>query len=286
MNDRVIASENQWKLVSKGEIMNIVENQSRNSYTPGYLKNMEKKPGKSFTETAKESFSSTLATEKKSAGKEQAEGIGKNSGQEARETVEAYQKEIQQALLRDQVRAFGGSNKENEKKHTLFTSESGVFSDKTLAEVAAQCSAEALDASGTLTEEQVADFQEKYDVENLSDEDYEQLLTELVEQNIISQQDKEKQFLKSAPATVMIVAADTRAFTYEPDRNNRLEKLRKEMAECQAYIAAIENGRCSVHGASLWETKHFYEEEYAYTKKIADILEQLRDGGTKAELGV
>lgn len=262
--------------------MNIVESHSRNSYTPGFLKNMEKKPEKSFTETAKESFSSTLASEKKNAGKE-AEGIGKTSGQEAKEAVEAYQKVIQQALLRDQVRAFGGSNKEKEKKHTLFTTENGVFSDKTLAETAAQCSAEALDALGTLTEEQIADFQEKYDVENLSDEDYDQLLTELVEQNIISQQDKMKQFLKSAPPAAahgLITAADDKIFFYEPDRNNRLEKLRKEMAECQAYITAIENGRCSVYGDSLWETKRFYEEEYTYTKKIADILEQLRGGGT------
>ena len=158
-----------------------------------------------------------------------------------------------------------------------------MFSDKTLAEAAAQCSAETLDAPGTLTEEQIADFREKYDVENLSDEDYEQLLTELVEQNIISQQDKMKQFLKSAPPAAahgLITAADDKFFSYASDRNNRLEKLQKEMAECQAYIAAIENGRCSVHGASLWETKHFYEEEYAYTKKIADILEQLKAGGT------
>lgn len=282
MNDRVIASENQRKK-SKGGTMNIVENQSRNSYTPGFLTNMEKKPGKSFAETAKQSFLGALASEKKSPGEEQAEGIGKASGQEAKKMVEAYQKEIRQALLRDQVRAFGGSNKEKEKKHTLFTSENGVFSDKTLAEAAAQCSAETLDAPGTLTEEQIADFREKYDVENLSDEDYEQLLTELVEQNIISQQDKMKQFLKSAPPAAahgLITAADDKFFSYASDRNNRLEKLQKEMAECQAYIAAIENGRCSVHGASLWETKHFYEEEYTYTKKIADILEQLKAGGT------
>ena len=95
--------------------MNIVENQSRNSYTPGFLTNMEKKPGKSFAETAKQSFLGALASEKKSPGEEQAEGIGKASGQEAKKMVEAYQKEIRQALLRDQVRAFGGSNKEKEK---------------------------------------------------------------------------------------------------------------------------------------------------------------------------
>ncbi len=41
MNDRVIASENQRKK-SKGGTMNIVENQSRNSYTPGFLKAPEK----------------------------------------------------------------------------------------------------------------------------------------------------------------------------------------------------------------------------------------------------
>ena len=173
--------------------------------------------------------------------------------------------------MRDQVRAFSGGNKEKEKKHTLFTSESGVFSHKTLAETAAQCSAEVTDSTGVLTEEQIADFKGKYDVENLSGEDYEQLLTDLVEQNIISQQDKEKQFLKSAPATAMIVAADDRAFTYEPGGNNRLQMLQQEMAMYQAYIDAIENGRCSVHGASLWETKRFYEEEYAYTKRIVDI---------------
>ncbi|MEH2958494.1 hypothetical protein [Candidatus Merdisoma sp. JLR.KK006] len=99
--------------------MNIVENQSRNSYTAGFMKNMEKKQGKSFTETAKESFSSTLASEKKSAEKEQDKGIGTASGQEAKKAMEAYQKEIQQALLRDQVRAFSGSNKEKEKGHTF-----------------------------------------------------------------------------------------------------------------------------------------------------------------------
>lgn len=217
--------------------MNIVNNFTRSGYTQTFLTNTNKKPGKDFTETAKESFSGTLAGEK--------------------------------------------TNAKKEKKHTLFTSESGVFSHKTLAETAAQCSAEVTDSMGILTEEQIADFKEKYDVENLSGADYEQLLTDLVEQNIISQQDKEKQFFKSAPATAMIVAADDRAFAYEPGGNNRLQMLRQEMAKYQAYIDAIENGRCSVHGASLWETKRFYEEEYAYTKRIADILEQLKSSGTK-----
>ena len=41
LNDRVIASENQRKK-SKGGTMNIVENQSRNSYTPGKNADMPK----------------------------------------------------------------------------------------------------------------------------------------------------------------------------------------------------------------------------------------------------
>lgn len=60
--------------------MNIVENQSRNSYTPGFLTNMEKKPGKSFAETAKQSFLGALASEKKAPEKNRLKALEKLPG--------------------------------------------------------------------------------------------------------------------------------------------------------------------------------------------------------------
>lgn len=135
------------------------------------------------------------------------------------------------------------------------------------------------DGSSKLTDEQIKDLKERYDVENLSKEEYYNLLTELVNLNVVSGDDFEKEFIKEAPPEVagcggMLIAASPDSS--EDEYKNYLEKFLKDSEMFEYYLRAIESGRSSVHESNIEKMRKYYEDQKGRSMRMADVLGQLK----------
>lgn len=177
-----------------------------------------------------------------------------------------------------------------EEEHVLFQSETektGVFSKKTLAELAGYKLDHEIDwesdGTGSLTEEQIQYLKGKYDVEDLTEADYYNLLAELTEMNALSGEDVERQFVRHAPCTVMITPTYRNLKEDEISEGNYLERLKKELDETEVLLSMLNAGKYSVSPEnSLESVRAFYEKEREYNKKMADIFRQLQRDASKA----
>lgn len=135
------------------------------------------------------------------------------------------------------------------------------------------------DGSDKLTDEQVRDLSGRYDVEDLSREEYYSLLTELVNLNVISGDDFEKQFIKQAsPETAEYGYMLTAAFpnSYEAEYGDYLEKFLKDADMFEYYSRMIEEGKTSVHASNIYRMKEYYKDEKERCERLAEVLGQIR----------
>lgn len=148
------------------------------------------------------------------------------------------------------------------------------------------------DGACELTDVQARDLRERYDVEDLSAEEYYTLLAELVNLNVISGDDFEKQFIRQAsPETAeygyMLTAASPEHFNTES--SDYLEMLLKAAEMYEYYFQTIEAGKSSIHASNITKMLEYYREEKARCEKLAEILGQLRHtektGGAAAQPG-
>ncbi len=135
------------------------------------------------------------------------------------------------------------------------------------------------DGSGKLTDEQIKDLKERYDVENLSQEEYYNLLTELVNLNVISGDDFEKEFVKKVPPEVaecggMLMAASPD--DSEDEYKNYLEKFLKDRELIDYYLRALESRRSSVQESNIEKMRKYYEEQKEHSMRLSDVFEQLK----------
>lgn len=119
--------------------------------------------------------------------------------EESRKKAESFRKEVESEWFSQSLRRvqFG-----SEKKHKLFEEKevkTGVFGNKTLAEAAGFNSDYDVDweTEGTdkLTEEQIQELEGKYDLENMTEEDYRKLMRDLMNMKIIAQAEAERKCL-------------------------------------------------------------------------------------------
>lgn len=135
------------------------------------------------------------------------------------------------------------------------------------------------DGSGKLTDEQIRDLQERYDVTNLSRQEYYNLLTELVNLNVISGDDFEKQFIRQASPEVaeygyMLIAAfpDNSETAYR----NYLKKFLKDAEMFEYYFRVIEEGKSSIHASNIIKIQTYYNEEKKRCERFSTILKQIQ----------
>ena len=177
-----------------------------------------------------------------------------------------------------------------EDEHVLFQPEkkkTGVFSEKTLAEAAGykpdyETDWES-DGMGSLTEEQIQYLKEKYDVEDLAEADYYNLLAELTQMNVLSGKDVERQFVRPLPPCTAIVSPGWKLDEDEIFEGNYLKKLKKELDETEVLLSMLKEGKCSVSPENaLGAVRAFYEKEQEYHEKMAGIFRQLQRGDSKS----
>ena len=237
---------------------------------------------KSSTRPVGESASKSSFAERMAAQRQQEQG-----GQEttAEEEVKRYKKGLEQELY---SRIASGRHVKKEEEYVLFQPKnegSGVFSKKTLAELAGYGTERDVswgdDGKETLTEDQIGYLKEKYDVEDMTEADYQALLAELAEMNVLSGEDVKRQFVrKMPPCTTMIMPGHMDLNPYSA--GNYLEKLQKELKETEYILSMINAGKCSVSPAvSLEAVREFYKEEQEYQKMMAEIFRQLQTGTSR-----
>lgn len=211
--------------------------------------------------------------------------------EEQKKEAELFRKKVEnewrfQSLMRVQ---FG-----EKKKHKLFEEEevkTGAFGNKTLAEAAGFTSdydiGWASEGTGELTEEQIRQLQEKYDMGDMTKEDYRKLLDELVDMKVLSREEAEKQYLykKMPPCTAMIIPDDGRF--YERDiTSSCLTQVHQEKAAAEHVLSMIQQGKCQVAPPNALSSVYaFYKSELGYCEKIEGILRQLQTdsaGGVRA----
>lgn len=199
------------------------------------------------------------------------------------EKVNLYKNELERYLF---FQNAGRLRVKNEDEHVLFQTKknkTGVFSEKTLAELAGYKLDHEIDwesdGTGALTENQIEDLKGKYNVEDLTETDYYNLLAELTEMNVLSGEDVKKQFVRQMPPCMAMV---TPAREIKPDMDgifsgNYLERLKKELEETEFILSMLKAGKCSVSPEnSLGAVRAFYEKELEYKKKMAEVFEQLK----------
>lgn len=208
------------------------------------------------------------------------------AAEEIQEEVNLYKSELERYLF---FQNAGRLRVRKEDEHVLFQTEkekTGVFSDKTLAEPAGYKLDHEIDwesdGTGSLTEEQIQYLKGKYNVENLTETDYYNLLAELTEMNVLSGKDVEKQFVRQMPPCTAMVMPGYVDMDKE-FAGNYLKRLQKELDETELILSMLRAGKCSVSPeSSLESVRAFYEEEQEYRKKVAGIFQQLQRGTPKA----
>ncbi len=194
-----------------------------------------------------------------------------------------YKEEMERYLFFQNTGRF---RVKTEDEHVLFQPEkekTGIFSNKTLAELAGYKLGHEIDwesdGTGILTEEQIQYLKGKYDVEDLTEADYYNLLAELTEMNVLSGKDVERQFVRQAPCIAMVTPA-YRDLGMDEDvasAGNYLKKLQKELDETEVLLSMLKAGKCSVSPeTTLGAVRAFYEKEQEYNKKMVDIFQQLK----------
>lgn len=129
-----------------------------------------------------------------------------------------------------------------------------------------------------LSDADIKYFREKYDVENMSYEEYMELLKELSDRDVISNEDVKKQFAhQMSPGGSMLIAWD--GFSEpEPEDNNFLEKLLWEMKEFEYCFSMIKNGKYSMKEAALYQDKllRYYDEQKNANEKLLKVMKQIK----------
>lgn len=167
------------------------------------------------------------------------------SVRDARQKVLQYQEDLERELLLRSKDPSRGRRKEEE-EHVLFENKhDSAFESKTLAELAGMKPDDEInwDADGTdeLTEEQLRYLKEKYDVENLTQNEFCNLLAELSKMNAISCEEIKKQLWRpgdpEACATGYIVRASDGHFSQW--FNSRRDYLSQFKNENNSILAEI-----------------------------------------------
>ncbi|HCT92520.1 MAG TPA: hypothetical protein DF613_14255 [Lachnospiraceae bacterium] len=218
--------------------------------------------------------------------------VSRQDDQSAKEFVSKYQAALEQELSFRSRNPLENTVKEKE-RHILFTDESSsAFDSKTFLEILgvepdAEFNWEA-GSTGKLTESQIGYLKEKYDVENLSQNDFYRLLAELSGMNVISCEDVRNQFVRPGNPAAMeggyvISAADPHFSLWMESGNNYLSRFKNEASMYEYFIQALMDGKSSVSDSDLFAVKAYYESQKEFAGTLAGIFEKIKRDGNSRE---
>lgn len=185
--------------------MNIAESQSSIFTGMAFRACMERKPaGGEFSELLK------YTTKYRQQEDETAEAE-ESEVKEARECVKNYGTVLVKEILYGTSDEEYRKAKKNNKKYQLFRADNGAFGDKTLEEhvnpsknrKATWNSAE----SKKLTKQQIRYLKGKYNVSDMSDEEFDGFIMELVDMKLLSAKEAEEILTRKLPAEILEILA-------------------------------------------------------------------------------
>lgn len=132
-----------------------------------------------------------------------------------------------------------------------------------------------------LTDEQITYLKEKYDVENMSLEEYEKFMKELVEMNAISKADVKNQFAR--PITEGIRPMSQKELENISDRDENAMYAMNLLAELEARnesiyqtLFSIQDGTWQSWKQSDAEVRAILEKELEENQKMLEIYRKLK----------
>ncbi len=202
--------------------------------------------------------------------------------------AELFRKKVESELFSQSLRRLQFGAK---KEHILFEkaeTKSGVFGNKTLAEAAGFSSDYDVDweceGTGVLSQEQIRELKESYDVEDMMKEEYKDLLKRLADMKVLTDEEVKRQYIrKIPPCTSMLIPDHGQSkggdFTFS---GNYLKQAQSETEYTEYVLSMIQQGKCQVSPPNaLGSVYAFYQKELEYNKKIEGLLQQLQSGTVK-----
>lgn len=128
-----------------------------------------------------------------------------------------------------------------------------------------------------LTEKQLNYLKDKYDVENMTSDEYENLIKELKEMNIISSESASNAIARPIPPGGFVMYGYDRhntAFDFTSS-NNYLLNFKNENARMDAALAAFDRGECSFNCSSEEILKYFNTQK-SMNNRLTFIFEMIK----------
>ena len=196
---------------------------------------LEKKPDQNQTVTSKPGFGSllkqTTQSQSKSTG-EEAETAVKAEVEEAKKLVKNYQTVLVKEILYGTSNAQYQEEKKRNKKYQLFKADNGVFGDKTLEEMANPTDNPKATwnnaQSKKLTKDQLRFLKENYNITAPTNGDFTDILTALIDMQILSREEAEELLLRDIPTEV--THSDHSIISQKPTQK-QAEQERKQNSE-------------------------------------------------------
>lgn len=212
--------------------------------------------------------------------------VKNTSDEDAREVVAQYQETLERELFL-RSRNHPSENKIEEKEGSVLFSEEHNYEtgSKTFLEILGIEMDEKInwnaDGTSELTESQMRYLQNKYDIENLSKNDFYNLLAELSNMNVISHEDVRNQFLcpgNPAAATngFVISAVDEHFSQWLSKENDYLSRFQNEERMYDYLLQALLDGKSSVNASDIFMARSYYEKQKESNGRLAEIFEKLK----------
>lgn len=208
------------------------------------------------------------------------------SAGKTREAVAQYQETLERELFWRSSNHPSENKIEEKEGSVLFSEEHNyVTGSETFLEILGIEMDEKInwnaDGTSELTESQMRYLQNKYDIENLSKNDFYNLLAELSNMNVISHEDVRNQFLcpgNPAAATngFVVSAADARFSQWLSKENDYLSRLRNEELMYDYLLQALLDGKSSVKASDIFMARSYYEKQKESSGRLAGIFEKLK----------
>ncbi len=130
-----------------------------------------------------------------------------------------------------------------------------------------------------LTDKQIEDLKERFDVENLREEAYYNLLVKLVDMNVISEDNFNKLLVKKASQEAEEsedMASSGSSDSFEARYKDYLDKFVKDSELYEHFFRVIREEKSSVRDTNVAETLEFCERQKEYGERIEEAIQSIK----------
>lgn len=136
------------------------------------------------------------------------------------------------------------------------------------------------DGSSSLTKEQAEYLKSKYNFSNMSQQDYDNFMSELTHMNVISAQDAVSQYVKPIPPGVVVTSGISSssvrgAFGGMKGFGNIEENLSEYASDLASVLKWLVNNQSQMDSTQFFFLKDYWENESARCEKLKSIFDQI-----------